>query len=239
MKAIFTFLLLSAITISQAYSQALIPIPNDSATITAQQIDEFEPTDVHIELINNSANAITITWRMKDYVAPSSWELKLCDNNNCYDLLIGNPVHESLTVGAGDTMDMKFQFTAHCIAGSASANVIAYVTGDSANTAVVLNYQANLTVTCVNGINDIATGKTSIFPNPANNNILVSSSTTAISFCRIFDNTGREIQPKLISNSNSGVNINIENIDNGVYYVQSFDEKGKMISTSKFVKSGN
>src|SRR4051812_35129100 len=98
-------------------SQQLVYLPNDSAEITANVTDEFEPNDLHLHLMNNTAGAITITWGMMNYTAPVGWEVKQCDNNNCYDLLINGGPYESSAILPGDTMDFKSQFTAHLITG--------------------------------------------------------------------------------------------------------------------------
>jgi len=142
MKKLYTtFIALLFITLGHA--QQLIVVPNDSSAITDVVTDGFQPYDAHLEIINNTGTPASVTWGLIDYTTPNQWELKLCDNNNCYDLLLSPGPHVSLSVPAGDTIDMKAQFTSHCVAGTGSMNVYAYVTGgDSATTAVRLNYKA-------------------------------------------------------------------------------------------------
>src|SRR5687767_9109224 len=97
-------------------AQKLITIPNDSSFVTSVVVDEFELTDVHIYVKNNTPDSVTVTWQMLNYTGPSQWTLGLCDNFNCYDMLLNPGPYESLYILAGDTMDMKFQFAAHCVA---------------------------------------------------------------------------------------------------------------------------
>lgn len=233
-----TLLILSIVLGSFIHSnaQSLLLTPNDSAEVTATQADEFEPTDVHIEIINNTSASQRITWRMLNYVAPSAWELKLCDNNNCYDLLIGNPIHVSLPVAAGDSMDMKFQFTAHCIAGAGSANVVAYLADDSANTAVVLNYKANLSVTCVNGLNDTQIPTLSVFPNPTSKT-LTTSLPEMCNRVSVVNLLGEQVLLQECSPLLNTSTIDIQQLSIGSYHIVYYSKQNNVIGRSRFIVS--
>ncbi|MES2621636.1 MAG: T9SS type A sorting domain-containing protein [Bacteroidota bacterium] len=225
-------------TVSLAFSQQLIVSPSDSAEIWANVYDEFEPNDVHIYLINNTGNSTTVTWGMTNYSAPSLWEVKLCDNNNCYDLLLNGGPYESLPVAAGDTIDMKFQYTAHLVTGTASTNVYVYVTGDSANSAVFLNYKANLTYT-PNGIADnFAVENLKLYPNPVQSSFVVSGLENAndVSF-EIYDVKGAAIKTVVSNISATQTEILTGNLPVGDYILKAFDSAGKITGTSRFTKT--
>ena len=236
MKKNYSLLMFLIISVSFAHAQQLLVVPNDSAEIWANVTDEFEPNDVHIELINNSANSITVTWGMVNYTAPSQWEVKLCDNNNCYDLLLGPGPYESLPVAAGDTIDMKFQYTAHLVTGTGATNVYAYVTGDSTNSVVFLNYKANLIA--VSGIGDnFSSDNLKLYPNPVQHSFVVSGLKNAenLSF-EVYDVKGAVMKTKIANASNSQIEISIENLPQGEYILKAFDSNGKTIGTSKLNK---
>ncbi len=218
-------------------AQALITVPNDSSEITANVTDEFEPNDVHIYLVNNSSSSITVTWGLINYTAPAGWEVKLCDNNNCYDLLLFPGPYESLPIPAGDTMDMKFQYTAHLITGSASSNVYAYVTGDSANTVVFLNYKANLTA--ISGIaGNTAFSNLKLFPNPAVSTLLVSGFEQAgeITF-ELYSLKGEKLKSETKNSSDSKAEIPVQALPAGDYILKAFDISGKVLGVSRFSKT--
>ena len=236
MKKICTaiLLLISAFTMN---AQQLIITPNDSAAITNTVTDGFEPYDVHLELINNGVSPISVTWGLKDYAAPTVWELKLCDNNNCYDLLLAPGPHVSLTIAAGDTMDMKAQFTSHCIADSGSMNVQAYVTGDSANSIVTLNYKATLEANCATGIKENQAMLLKIYPNPVRSSFVVAGLKDAgnLSY-EVYDMKGAVVKSDVKNAAASQTEISIQNQPRGNYLLKVFDANRKVLGSSKLNK---
>ncbi len=237
MKKTFTLTLLFVAFCSAIFAQSIIPVPNDSAAVSANVTDEFDPVDVHIHVINNYGQAATFSWLLKNYVAPASWELKLCDNNNCYDLLFGSETHVSLTVNAGDTMDMKFQYSPHCLNGSGTANITIYVTGDSAATSTVLNYKADLTTTCTTGVIEVGNKGLRLYPNPVKSVFTVTGLDNAgnLSF-EVYDMKGAAVKSEVKSATNTSIDISIANLPRGVYVLKAFDKEGNIAGTSRLSK---
>lgn len=223
-------------TIYFGHAQTIGVSPNDSVYVTANVADEFDPVDAHIHVFNYLKGPVSYTWMMTDYTAPSQWELKLCDNNNCYDLLIGNPVHESLVVATGDSMDMKFQFSPHCVDGFGNANVVIYATGDSALTAINLNYQANLTTSCLNGISTITTSTITLYPNPVKQSFTVTGlpNTSGLTF-EVIDMKGSVVACQIKANNNN-VEISIPEAAAGEYVLKVLAQNGTIVATSKLHK---
>ena len=235
-KIYFTlFILFFAIAIN---AQQLILVPNDSAAISATVNDGFDPFDVHLEVINNTGTPASITWGLLNYTVPSTWEVKLCDNNNCYDLLLSPGPHVSLSVPNGDTIDMKFQYTSHCISGTGDANVYAYVTGgDSATTGIVFNYRATLTSNCVNAIVENSFPHLKIYANAAKNSFIVTGleNTGNISF-EVYDMKGAIVKSEVQNASNTQMEISLQNLGTGGYILKAFDKGGNVIGTSRISK---
>lgn len=234
------YLLAFLLTVLAGFSNAqqLIVSPNDSAEISANVYDEFEPNDVHIKLINNTGNSTTVTWGMINYTAPAQWEVKLCDNNNCYDLLLNGGPYESLPVAAGDTIDMKFQYTAHLVTGTGSTNVYAYVTGDSANSAVFLNYKANLTYTPSGIADNFSIENLKLYPNPVQGSFVVSGLENAaeLSF-KVYDVKGAVVKTEARNISDAQTEILTGNLPVGDYILKASDSSGKVTGTSRFTKT--
>ena len=238
MKKIYAVFLFLSVIVFSSSAQSIIAVPNDSATINDVAIDEFTPNEIHIELVNNTNTATRFFWGMLNYTAPAIWEVKLCDNNNCYDLLIGDPQHVSLSVPAHDTMDFKFQYTAHCVAGTGNTNVYAYLEGDSANTVIHLNYKANLTASCVNGIvENTPFSKLKLFPNPVKNSFTVSGLENVgnLSF-EVYDIKGAAVKSKITNASTSEIEISVLNLPKGEYVLKAFDATGKVAGNARLSK---
>ncbi|HLP22054.1 MAG TPA: T9SS type A sorting domain-containing protein [Chitinophagales bacterium] len=238
MKKAFTLFCAVTFSFALSFSQDLIAFPNDSDFISANVAEEFDLVESHLYIVNNTASATTYTWGMLDYSAPvPPWELKLCDNNNCYDLLLGSNRHESLVVAAGDTMEMKFQFSPHCIDGVGSVNVVVYATNDSANASVVLNYKADLTTSCATAIKNVAATALRIFPNPVKSSFTVAGLESAgdLSF-EVYDLKGAAVTSKVSNATATSIEISIEGLPVGVYVLKAFDTNGKVMGTARLNK---
>ncbi len=238
MRKTFSTLFVFTIISFNAFSQGIVCVPNDSAAVTANvPVDPYDPVEIHIHVVNNFGQATSFMWMMKDYSAPSAvWELKLCDNNNCYDLLGGSPVHESLTVNAGDTMDMKFQYAPHLIPGFGNCNVLIYVTGDSATTAVTLNYA--ITATSPNSITALmGNNPLKIYPNPVQKTFTVSGFEKSgnLSF-EVYDLKGAVVKSEVKNATNTQIEISVEHLSKGEYVLKAFDANGKVAGTSHLTK---
>lgn len=238
MKKIYMSVAALFFTATCTFAQSIITLPGDTSIASGNVVDEFDPYDVHLHVINNTAQDQTFTWLMKGYTTPSAyWEVKLCDNNNCYDLLINAGPYESLTVAAYDTMDFKFQFSPHCINGTGTSDIVAYLTGDSANTAVELHFKANVTTTCVNAINDVARKNISIFPNPVKGTFTVKGLEDEgnLSF-EVYNLDGKAVKSKVVSATGTDMEISVETLATGVYVLKVTNEEGVVIGSTRLNK---
>ncbi len=221
-----------------AQAQVVVVSPNDSASVSATITDEYTPAEVHIHVINNANFQQAINWKMVNVNLPSqSWEAKLCDNVNCYDLLINSGPYTSAYIPAHDSMDTKFQFTAHCIDGTADCNVVFFIDGDSANTAVVVNYKATITNNCNTGINEVGTTSLHVYPNPVKNSFTVKGIETAgnLSF-EVYDLQGRLAKSDVVSASSTEIEISIATLSPGAYILKAINQSGKVVATSQLNK---
>lgn len=234
-KIYLSVLLLLLCFLTQA--QPLMATHGDSAQTTFTVVDGFEPVDIHLTLHNNSNSAITITWGLESNIAPQEWGLGVCDNNNCYDMLFSPGPYVSLSIAAHDTIDMKLQYTSHCKAGTGTARVYAYVTGDSANSVVHLNYKANLGASCETGINGVNLSPLKIYPNPSTGSFVVSGLEDAgnVSF-EVYDMKGAAVKSEVKGITDSQLEISLQNQPKGNYIFRVFDADGKVIGSSRLSK---
>lgn len=219
-------------------AQSIIPVPNDSLEVSGVATDPFEPKDVHIYVVNNTAQQQTFTWEMKSYNTPAIWGVQLCDNNNCYDLLISPGPYESLPVAAGDTMDMKLQFVSACVQGVGTALVNIHITGDSAATSLDLFYKGNLSATCVNNVSNIEANTLNVIPNPAVNMInitgLQNAEKTSINLYTV---TGSLVETKTQAISSTEVQMSVSHLPAGNYLIKATDLLTGKTYTSKLTKA--
>ncbi len=237
MKKLFSLLSITVFAVT-LYAQPIICTPNDSAVVNGNVVDEFDPFDVHIHIVNNTGAATTFMWGMTSHIAPSpAWEFKLCDNNNCYDLLLSTSYYESLQVAAGDTMDMKFQFSPHLVPGTGVANVVIYATDDSANTSTQLYYQANLTTSNPNSVVSINKNSLKIFPNPVVNSFVVSGLENSGNYSfEVYDLKGALVASEVKSATHTQIEISISNLPSGDYLLKAIDNNGNIAGTSRLTK---
>ncbi len=92
-------------------------------------------------------------------------------------------------------------------------------------------YDYNLTITAASpaSIGNISESNINIFPNPANEFISINSTTELQSF-EIVDLTGKVVFSDYLTNSQ----INVNNIENGVYFIKLYDNKG-VAKTEKLI----
>jgi hypothetical protein len=234
-KIYFTLITLFAATAINA--QQLIPVPNDSTEASGTMTDGFDPFDIHLKLINNSNSTNTITWGLQSNYAPAQWGLGVCDNNNCYDLLIAAGPYVSLPIAAHDTVDMKMQYTSHCITGTGVGTIYVYVTGDSVNSLTHLTYTANLTANCGSGIAESSIPQLNIYPNPVKSSFLVTGLQDAgnVAF-EVYDMKGATVTSSIKNASNNQIDISIESLAKGNYILKAFDAKGRVIGNARLSK---
>lgn len=238
MKKIYT--LFAAVLFTGAAVNAqdkIVTLPGDSVSGSGMVYDEFDPFDVHLHVVNNTGNDETFMWYMTGYTTPAAnWEVKLCDNNNCYDLLINPGPYESLIVPAGDTMDFKFQFSPHNVDGVGTANIVTYFQSDSAGSVKELFFKA--TIDAVTGINEANNTNITLYPNPVQNSFVVKGLEHVagnLAF-EVYNVAGKVVESKVTNADNSHIEISVATLPHGTYILKAFDAKGKTIATSRLNK---
>ncbi len=109
---------------------------------------------------------------------------------------------------------------------------------------VEMDYEANGTVNSVEwqktspttGVteNNLASARVDLFPNPAKNNITISTEITN-GVIEILDVTGKIVATTRINSSNT--NLNISNLNSSIYFYNVKDATGTIVYTNKFVVS--
>jgi len=236
MKKSLLFLLSLTVLCGFAQAQALIAYPNDSTEVSGIATDTLEPIGTHLYIIQNTGFGSAIAWRMVDYTAPSAWGVQMCDNNNCYDMLLNPGPHTSNPVPAGDTLDMKFEFVSKGIDGSGTARFVAYIDGDSAATTIDLSYKVNIDAQITSSIYTITKRTVKLYPNPIQNSFVVSGLNQGNFSFEVFDMKGSLMTTYIKNASSTEIEIGAEGLTPGVYVLKVSDETGQVVATSQLTK---
>lgn len=216
-------------------AQSLVAIPNDSTETSGIATDIYEPTSAHIYIKQNTASGTSISWRMVDFTAPTGWGVQMCDNNNCYDMLLNPGPYNSLAVPAGDTLDMKFEFVSGGIDGSGTADFVAYIDGDSASTAIAIHYKINIDAQ-ITSVSELVNQAIKLYPNPIQNSFVISGLEQGNYSYEVFDMKG-SLMTTYIKNANSTeIEIGAEGLTPGVYVLKVSNGEGKIVATSQLTK---
>jgi hypothetical protein len=219
-----------------AQAQLLVAIPDDSTEVSGIATDIYEPTSAHLYIQQNTGSGTSISWRLVDFVAPSGWGVQMCDNNNCYDMLLNPGPYNSLSVADGDTMDMKFEFVSGGIDGSGTAHFVAYIDGDSANSSIDLHYKINIDAQ-ITSVNEVAKSAIKLYPNPVQNSFVVSGLAQGNYSFEVFDMKGSLMTTYMKSVTSNAIEIGAENLTPGVYVLKVNDASGNVIATSQLIKA--
>ena len=116
-------------------------------------------------------------------------------------------------------------------------NVYAYVTGDSANSVVILNYKAALATNCLSGIAATSPIHLDMHPNPVHNSFVVTGIKDAanLSF-EVYDMKGTNVKSEVKDASNTQIEISVETLSKGSYILKAFEGSGKVVGTSRLIK---
>ncbi len=74
-----------------------------------------------------------------------------------------------------------------------------------------------------------------IYPNPSSNEITFNLTTSSTNHVKLFDINGKSIDLNSINNQNNSVTLNIQDLDNGMYFIHVTDSNG-VLRRAKFTK---
>ena len=104
--------------------------------ITGLASDIFLETDGEIK--NLSDGTLTLAWKRTQANLPMNWQTQVCDPNACYLPLVDN---HSFSLSTDSTGIMRVRFLPDSISGTGTTTIAIWELGDSANTAITVNYK--------------------------------------------------------------------------------------------------
>lgn len=201
------------------------PIHLAEDSLEFQIADSSSITELQNYVINDTEQAAYIQW-LKNFTAPDSWIVNLCDDVACY----GESETESvLYINAGDSSQLKAQFFAD-IPGEGRLNV-SVTALDADGNPYTIQTSYSLLKTLGTSLPELISS-ISYSPNPAHSflNINVSQSYSY----QLFDLSGRPYQ---LGQLESGKNqISLESLEAGIYILRL---NSKMESLSLRIQKAN
>lgn len=206
-------------------AQSFYNTPNDSI----YQVGTFDNLHtLSIQQVNLTSDSIILQWQKVSESLPADWEASVCDNANCNTTLLNSGTMAPIVPGEYGLI--LIHITPYKNAGTA---IIKYAVWDIATPTMRDTLTYILTVNATSSTTEIQTKNTcSIFPNPASENIFISTEIAMDYTYLITDAVGRIIQKGDALTTDT--NISTRELPNGIYSLSIFI-KNKHYDTTKFV----
>lgn len=226
MRKFFIFLLsvtASGVIIAQSNIELT---PNPAYTVG----NSSDPAELSVEVINNGPEEQTFLWRRIVNDIPSDWFSFVCDPNLCYGP--NQDVPATSFVINPDNHKIKVTFSPNGYAGVGYAEIEVYSVTDSANYNALGVFSADLTAT---GFNSPTVNNTfTVYPNPANDVVnAMASFNSDIRAVKILNIVGKEVLFANWNASNGRMLISVNQLPDGIYFVQFTGEGGNILATKK------
>lgn len=229
MNRIFTFLFL-CVSGLWAHSQTFY-IADSILSVSSADINA---TDLQAKtyLINNSGQELDVTYTFNGgNTINSNWEVGFCTDATCDNPAI--VTSGTFTMPIGDSVEIKITVlpmgNSDDLTGTVSFNA-------QGTTLDRVNMYYDLKVGTV-GIKELNTASLSIIPNPATNFIQIKgiNDIKHVGTVEVYSIIGKKMMHKEITQL-SDLQLNVQNLDNGVYLVKLFDSSKNLFYTKTFVK---
>jgi hypothetical protein len=179
---------------------------------------------------SGNVNDSVFEWNILEITATSGWAYGMCDPANCVtDLLVGSK--GIFTLAKGKSGEFKGDFVPDGKPGNGKAKVLVYAKSNPSTVYDTLEFQVNAWPTSIK--ENQALREFSFYPNPAKDNLTIKYNAKEAINIDIYNVLGSKI--KSISHSGLESNINISDLQNGIYFIRFKD--GNQTISKPFSKS--
>ena len=168
-----------------------------------------------IKNVSTDATDNKFTWEILSFNKPMSWEVDMCDPNNCYTgINVGTANEFTLEAGVSSIVKGTFHFN-----GANGMGNLGIVVRNKRNPsdADTLYMVATAWVT---GVKEISSAqKVKCYPNPAQSTFTINTTTVnGTATITVLDITGKEV---LTANAKGGMEtaLDVSSLRNGIYFV--------------------
>jgi hypothetical protein len=214
-------------------AQALTITPSDSVSVSQTVTSMNDEVVLYAYVKNDSSVDLTFKWRVVSSNSPAGWDISYCDNTDCLDLAFNN--QNTFLLKADSTSILKMAYLPFLTSGESDIEISVSIDG-MPSSSVSVNYKAIIAVGTV-GIKTIDSKALSLFPNPATNFIQIKGieNIRNVNSIEVYSIIGKKIMTSSVSTM-ADLELNIQNLENGVYLVKLFDNKQSVFYTKTFVK---
>ena len=214
------------------HSQGLIITPSDTLVLDTSVNNQTELV-MSFEMKNNTTSDSVFKWTLIYNTFPHCWEMGFCDPHLCRAPIPSGVFTYNLSPGA--SAPMQLDLTDTCASACGKVQILTWAVGDSANTAVYLNYSACFSVFPA-GITTIGASQISIYPNPVKNQLNVSlPQTLENGQMDIFSILGTKVYSQSIGSNETSKEADVSSLEPGLY-IARISDGGHVLATRKFTK---
>ncbi len=178
----------------------------------------------------NNSNDTSFEWNVIEIAATNGWSFGMCDPANCVtDLLIGTK--GNFVMAKGKSGEFIGDFVPDGKPGNGKAKVLVYSKANPSTIFDTIEFQMNAWATGIK--ENQASREFSFYPNPAKDRLTIKYNTKETITIDIYNVLGSKI--KSISHSGLESDINIGDMQNGIYFIRFKD--GNQTISKPFSKS--
>jgi len=182
-----------------------------------------------LDILNETENPLTLSWRRLQNDYPEGWEVSFCDNNVCYGLI---PINgDMIPFGPDETAFLKLDIHPHEIAGTGIFRFLVFPSGEQ-NNYQLASFIINSGVT--SNTVEAQLLKLSVFPNPTNDYLQIKNNNGSRINIAITDATGTHILTQALQ-AQSEQQISLRHLPSGAYYLTGYAE-GQAVFQHKIIK---
>jgi hypothetical protein len=243
MKKVVLLLGVCAMSLNLSFGQlSVTPNPVSFIVNDFDLSDEWAEAVAHGDLTNEFGEEVQVKWEAELIDAPADWELKICDKNTCYGSNVTSNIdpdiglNEPVVLASGETALLDTHVLPKGIAGCAKVTIQLSLVDDPGNILETVNYDYEVNVngdcSAVSVVN-VSKAQASVYPNPVQGEFFLRNPEQQVKSIRLFNLMGKELK-YFQAGANRSYSVN--DLAQGIYFVQLLDANDKLIKTSKINK---
>jgi|GEM_PF-4564368 len=223
-----------------SFSILSINAQNVFYTLDGQEITE-EAVEGAIINVSNYIKSIAnkdldLMWE-KEVEKPDGWSVAICTNDVCF---IDEVQSGALSIASGDSVALKVQAQPSGYVGTATVTVRFFDPADptNANTMGETTFTVTATEPSTALTNIGSTEKVfNTYPNPVRNTLNIElENYESITSLEVYNMVGSSVGTYSIENTNEVQQLDMLNLEEGMYFISLLDENGQLVDTKRFSK---
>lgn len=237
------FILFSAYSFSVAQLSIELELLDETTFEDVDISDTLTDLSVHINVINNNDEEVFLKWEivLSDTICTPEWQYQGCDNFACFKKGTlsnvnqgGNP-NVPFNLAAGASYEFVLHVWPYMAPGCCDIMLDISHVSDINNIVASVNLPISVNEPNCNSLlsadfEEIL--KPELFPNPFND-ILFLSNGESVEQIKVYDAYGQHYRT---INEFENSTLDLSSLHNGIYFINLFDKKGKLLNTDRVIK---